>query len=70
MKRPALCSGLMAAGLVVAQGLYGMQETEPPASERSVELGAVNWNRDWSETERRSAESGKPILVLFQEVPG
>ncbi len=35
-----------------------------------VELGAVKWNRDLDAAKKKSAETGKPVLVLFQEVPG
>lgn len=35
-----------------------------------VELGAICWKRSWEEAETLSKSSGKPILILFQEVPG
>lgn len=35
-----------------------------------IEIGTVRWNRDFDETLKRSAEEDKPVLVLFQEVPG
>ena len=35
-----------------------------------VELGAVQWERDLEAAKQISADSGKPVLVLFQEVPG
>lgn len=35
-----------------------------------VELGLVRWGRDLDAAQRNSATSGKPILLLFQEVPG
>lgn len=35
-----------------------------------VEVGAVRWGRDFEAARRASAGSGKPILALFQEVPG
>ena len=34
------------------------------------ELGQVHWGRSLEEAKAQSVESGKPILVLFQEVPG
>ena len=34
------------------------------------ELGDVNWHRDYDEALVKSAESDKPVLILFQEVPG
>ena len=35
-----------------------------------VEIGTVHWGRDFDGALKMSAESGKPVLVLFQEVPG
>ncbi len=41
------------------------QETTQP-----IELGRVGWGRDLEQARGQSAQSGKPVLVLFQEVPG
>lgn len=38
--------------------------------EIQVELGQVRWGRDIELAKKQSATSGKPVLVLFQEVPG
>jgi len=38
--------------------------------ERPVELGEVAWSRDFDATLAASKASGKPVLVLFDEVPG
>jgi hypothetical protein len=38
--------------------------------EQPLELGEVQWRRDWSVAQSESAKSKKPILILFQEVPG
>ncbi len=35
-----------------------------------VELGAVRWQRDFDAALAKSAETGKPLFVQFQEVPG
>ena len=40
------------------------------AAETPKELGDVRWGRDYNVAAERSAETGKPILILFQEVPG
>ncbi len=40
------------------------------APKQRVEVGLVRWGRDLPAAQRASKESGKPILVLFQEVPG
>ena len=40
------------------------------ASRQPVEVGVVDWLRDLGEATELSAETGKPIFALFQEVPG
>ena len=40
------------------------------AEQNSVEVGNVHWGRNFDAALKMSAESGKPVLVLFQEVPG
>ncbi len=35
-----------------------------------AELGLVSWNRDYPEAVREAERTGKPLLVLFDEVPG
>ncbi len=35
-----------------------------------VEIGNVQWGRNFDAALKMSASSGKPVLVLFQEVPG
>lgn len=34
------------------------------------ELGAVAWGRELEPALEASADSGKPVLLLFQEIPG
>lgn len=73
---------MIAAALVALPTFLLMQERETvsaepaslvPASgrvEQAVELGQVRWRRDFDAalTEAKAAE--KPVLILFQEVPG
>lgn len=40
------------------------------SAQSPVELGDVRWLRTWTEAEARSRAENKPILLLFQEVPG
>lgn len=40
------------------------QEPAPP------ELGTVTWQRDHEAALALSAKTGKPVFLLFQEVPG
>ena len=35
-----------------------------------VEIGKVNWNRDLDAAKKLASETGKPLFVQFQEVPG
>ena len=35
-----------------------------------VELGKVNWLRDYDQAVTNSKKEGKPVFILFQEVPG
>lgn len=35
-----------------------------------VELGAVAWERDHDAAFARARTSGRPVLLLFQEIPG
>jgi hypothetical protein len=37
---------------------------------RPVEQGKVSWLRDYDQAIGKSKESGKPLFVLFQEIPG
>ncbi len=40
------------------------------AQQNPVELGDVHWNRSLEEAQVKSKREGKPILILFQEIPG
>ena len=49
---------------------YGETSPRLGVENQVEELGQVHWGRSLEEAKAQSAESGKPILVLFQEVPG
>ena len=40
------------------------------AQNNPIELGDVQWLRSFDEAQARSKKEGKPILILFQEIPG
>ena len=40
------------------------------AGEPEVEVGSIQWGRDLAQAKQTSSESGKPLMLLFQEVPG
>jgi hypothetical protein len=50
------------------------KQTPPEIAKAGInnpeELGAVHWLRDIEAGQAESKKSGKPILILFQEVPG
>ncbi len=52
--------------------LFCFVQTSPaePLPNNPVEAGNVRWSRDFKATLIKSQESGKPIFVLFQEIPG
>ncbi len=39
-------------------------------SEQRIELGTVNWTRNFEAAKKLSVDSKRPIFLLFQEVPG
>ncbi len=45
-------------------------ETPPVQIDGPVELGRVAWLRDFGAGRAQARQTGKPILLLFQEVPG
>lgn len=47
-----------------------MQTFQEPIEKNPVEIGSVNWTRDLDAAFANSQRSGKPVLLLFQEVPG
>ena len=51
--------------LTLCATAYGSQPAGNP-----VEVGNVQWGRDFEAALENSAASGKPVLMLFQEVPG
>ncbi len=57
------------AAIAAIAGVAIAQEAQP-LERRSPELGNVDWLRDWDTAAAQSKSSGKPIAVLFQEVPG
>ncbi|MEM7782232.1 MAG: hypothetical protein AAF939_08615 [Planctomycetota bacterium] len=43
---------------------------DPTIALSQPELGAVKWTRDLDVAAKKSARTGKPLFVQFQEVPG
>ena len=45
-------------------------QTQWQAPDNPVELGQVHWLRNYDEAVAKSMETGLPVFILFQEVPG
>jgi len=50
--------------------LSGFAQSQARVFSEHSELGQVAWHRDYNQALALSKESGKPVLLLFQEVPG
>lgn len=55
----------VAMAMALGVSITGVAE-EPEARE----LGNVAWQRDFESAKKDSSNSGKPLLMFFQEVPG
>lgn len=49
---------------------FASMEAPQTAPDNPIELGVVHWQRDLATGQALSESSGKPLLILFQEVPG
>ncbi len=58
---------VLAGALVV---ISNMSCSSEPAGTNPIEVGKVAWGRDYGAAVKASQDSGKPIFLLFQEVPG
>ena len=66
MVKLVLLLGLLVPLLMAA---FAAADEEPWGPE-AVEWGEVDWLRDYAAAEAQAKETGKPIFLLFQEVPG
>ena len=60
-----LAAVLGALGFLLVPTAMAQQPPQQPK-----ELGAVAWMRDFDQAQAAAAKQGRPMLVLFQEVPG
>ena len=51
--------------LAVGAAAYGDETNNNP-----IEAGNVRWGRNFNAALENSAKTGKPVLILFQEIPG
>ncbi len=61
---------LAAAGIAALTANAGDEPKRLTVDGQPIELGVVRWGRDYADARKLSVESGKPIFLLFQEVPG
>ncbi len=64
-RSPRRRAGLATCVLLATQIAVGLAQAEVPP-----ELGRVEWRRDLEASLQESERSGRPVFVLFQEVPG
>jgi hypothetical protein len=66
--------GFMITGLVLeismCMGRSKNKKMRTIINEQPKELGKVSWYRNYEEAIAESSRSGKPVFLLFQEVPG
>ncbi len=69
--------GALILGALIVVGMFHSETSAevkpvapPPDDDQPAELGQVRWLRNFDETKKVSEQSGRPMLVLFQEVPG
>jgi hypothetical protein len=60
--------GILAAA--AAAWCAGSLDARAQGSESPVELGQVAWQRDLDRALADSKQSGRPVFLFFQEVPG
>lgn len=60
----------MTARLIFALTLLAATCAPLQADSPPIELGTVNWTRDYETGLAAVKKSGKPMFLLFQEVPG
>lgn len=56
--------------VLAAAWLAAFAPAQSPIGQQPEELGRVAWEREFEKARAASKRSGKPILLLFQEVPG
>ena len=68
---PLLCLAALCSSCANGSSASMKEPTlDSPATKAHPELGLVRWERDFSKAVARSKKSARPILLLFQEVPG
>lgn len=50
--------------------LLALSGLSPARADRPAELGRIEWTRDFEAAREESSRTGRPIMLLFDEVPG
>lgn len=66
MKKKLLLNTL----LLICFTIIGVAQEQTNGLKQDIELGKVNWYRDYDIATDLSKKENKPVLILFQEVPG
>jgi hypothetical protein len=61
---------LFIAGLCIAFVAGALLSLSAQSAKQPIELGKVVWLRNFDKAQSAAAELNRPLLVLFQEVPG
>jgi hypothetical protein len=74
MQKEHMYRSCMAFVFIIFAGSAFMIGTEyseaVDAGSQPIEIGLVHWGRNFEEALERSRREGRPVLALFQEVPG
>lgn len=74
MKKILFVTALTISGLLAFSELYAEKEFRAKdfsfQSSNPVELGNVRWQRNYQNAVKTAKSANKPVLILFQEVPG
>ena len=70
----SVVSVLIVVGVALLTVLAGMETLlsfpEERTTKNPVELGKVKWLRNLKDSLSEARKTGKPVLIMFQEVPG
>jgi hypothetical protein len=61
---------LIALGVLSSHASVAREPAQIAFADRAAELGEVRWRRDFDRVLAEAKTIGKPIMLLFQEVPG
>ena len=56
--------------VLVGGWMFGWTNSFADDPEKIVEIGEVNWSSDLESAQRKSGKTGRPVFLLFQEIPG